>query len=521
MKKVIRTPDFPIVTTKQGKLHGFQEDDVYQFRGIRYGTAERFELPRAEEPWEGVRDAKAYGYVCPLMPEEPHAEDDPMSLPQASFEMPHVFWPESENCLYLNVWTKHLDPAAKRPVMLWLHGGGYAAGSSIEIPAYDGHNLADHGDVVIVSLNHRLNCIGFLDLSSFGEDYRYSGCLGMADIVLALQWIRDNIASFGGDPGNVTVAGQSGGGGKAAALLQMPPADGLYHGIIIQSGAFRSRSSMTAESEKRRWQALGEKTVEILELSDADIDEIRHIPYERLARAAQQAGKELGYPAGLMLFEPSPTENFYTGLSNVVGFREETRQIPVIAGTVLGEFSFSHDLGDKSRYSEEEKRKILEKTFGEDTERIVGLFHKVYPGMDILYALSVDTLFRPGTVRFLCQRAAFTYAPCYNYMMSFIMPYMGGTAPWHCSCIPYVFRNVEMEPAHCTGHAYAASLQDCVSDAWTAFMEKKDPSTPGLPWQKFTTEDHARMIFAENCGISHVDDSELLELTGRHAFFPG
>jgi para-nitrobenzyl esterase len=185
------------------------------------------------------------------MPEEPHAEDDPMSLPQASFEMPHVFWPESENCLYLNVWTKHLDPAAKRPVMLWLHGRRVRCGLFDRDPRLrrtqsGGSRGRGHRQPEPQTELHR----AFLTSLPSGEDYRYSGCLGMADIVLALQWIRDNIASFGGDPGNVTVAGQSGGGGKAAALLQMPPADGLYHGIIIQSGAFRSRSSMTAESEK-------------------------------------------------------------------------------------------------------------------------------------------------------------------------------------------------------------------------------------------------------------------------------
>ena len=198
MKKVVRTPDFPIVETKLGKLHGFLQDDVYHFHGIRYGTAERFELPVMEKPWEGVRDAKSYGYICPLLPEDRQAQtalvhdpsdrDNPFAHPFCSFEMPHVYWPMDEQCLYLNVWTKHLDKEAKKPVMVWLHGGGFCSGSAIELPSYDGTNFTDYGDVVFVSLNHRLNCIGFLDLSSFGESFRYSGIAGMADIVLALRW---------------------------------------------------------------------------------------------------------------------------------------------------------------------------------------------------------------------------------------------------------------------------------------------------------------------------------------------
>ena len=511
MKKVIRTPDFPIVKTKQGKLHGYQEDDVFHFYGIRYGRAKRFQLPEPEPKWDGVRDAKSYGYICPLMPEEKQPEDSPMAAPNNSFEMPHVYWPMSENCLYLNVWTKHLDSNAKKPVMVWLHGGGFSCGSAVEIPAYNGHNLADYGDVVIVNLNHRLNCIGFLDLSSYGEKYKYSGIAGMADIVLALKWVKENIAAFGGDPNNVTVAGQSGGGGKSTILMQMPPADGLYSKIISQSGAIRNRPNMTLADEKKHWQTLGEKTVEVLGLTKETIGEIDDIPYDKLAEAAVEAGKQLGLPGGMMLFEPSPVEGYFVGLATTVGFREETKDIPVMAGTVMGEFSFMHYLGDKAKYTEVEKLNILEKTYGKHTMSIIKEFRKVYPKMDILYALSVDVLFRPRTIDYLDLRSEFTDAKCYNYMMNFVIPYLGGVAPWHCSCIPYVFRNVEMEPAHCTG-SYTELVQDKVSEAWLAFMKNSDPSTDSLKWTPYTKEQPDRMIFAEECKMDSTNDSKLLRL---------
>ena len=217
-----------------------------------------------------------------------------------------------------------------------------------------------------------------------------------------------------------------------------------------------------------------------------------------------------------MLFEPSPVEGYYEGLESIVGFREVNKQIPVMAGTVLGEFSFMHYLGDKAQYTEVEKYNILEQTYGKHTMSIIKQFREIYPTLDILYALSVDTLFRPQTTAFLNRRSEFTKAKCYNYMMDFTIPYMGGLAPWHCSDIPYVFRNVEMEPAHCTGYQYAEKVQEKVSKAWIAFMKKGNPSTRSLKWSTYTKEHPDRMIFAEECGMEEKDDTELLKLIQNH-----
>ena len=544
MKKVVRTEDFPVVRTKKGKVHGYKENDVYHFLGIRYGRAKRFELPEETESWKGIRDAKAYGYVCPLLKDgrdtiastrhKPGREFNPMADPFANFEMQHVYWPMDEDCLFLNIWTKHISASeenstceisgaerdVRRPVFFWLHGGGYGAGSSVEIPSYDGHNLSDFGDIVVVSINHRLNCLGFLDLSSFGEAFKSSGAAGLADIVLALRWVRENIAAFGGDPDNITVGGQSGGGGKALALLQMPAADGLYKRIISQSGALGGLDRAvgpTNRDEKRRWQALGEKTAEVLGLNSDTIDRIRDIPYELLADAAEEAGRQLGYAEGMMLFEPSPVSGLYEGRYETVGFREEAKDIPVLAGTVLGEFNFMHYLGNKDTYTDEERRAILEEAYGEDTDDVLREFMRVYPSLDTLYALSADRLFRPVTMDYLRARKEYTDAPCYNYQMSFIIPYKGGVAPWHCSCIPYAFRNVEKEPAHCTGAGiYAERVQDEVSGAWVAFMTGGDPSTASMEWRQFTAQDPCRMEFSERSHMTDADDGGLLEVLRRH-----
>ena len=217
----------PVVQTKAGKLRGFRIDGVYAFHGVKYADAKRFQQPEPVQPWEGIKNALAYGYVCPML-----KQDEPNN----ELMVPHRYWPLDENCQYLNIWTKSLDPSAKKPVLVWLHGGGFAAGSSIEHIAYEGENMSRYGDVVVVSLNHRLNILGYLDLSPFGEKYANSGNAGSADMVAALQWIHDNIAGFGGDPDNVTLFGQSGGGMKVWTLMQTPAADGLFHKGIVQSG---------------------------------------------------------------------------------------------------------------------------------------------------------------------------------------------------------------------------------------------------------------------------------------------
>ena len=223
-RAVICNHDEPIVQTIAGKHRGLIVEETYIFRGIKYADANRFEMPRPVQPWEGVKEAIIFGPVC---------TEIQTGIAHDAYYVPHFYYPQDENCQYLNIWTQSVEPQAKKPVMLWIHGGGFSSGSSVELYAYDGEDLSKHGDVVVVSLNHRLNVLGFLDMSAYGDKYKYSANVGMADIVAALQWIRDNIAVFGGDPDNVTIMGQSGGGGKVAALLQIPSADGLYHRAVI------------------------------------------------------------------------------------------------------------------------------------------------------------------------------------------------------------------------------------------------------------------------------------------------
>ena len=217
----------PVVETKAGKVRGFRLNTTDAVHGIHYAEADRFQMPQPVKPWKGIKNALAYGYVCPLLKQDE---------PNMEVLVPHRYWPQDEHCQNLNVWTQSLDPGAKKPVMVWLHGGGFSAGSAIEHVAYEGDHLSEFGDVVVVSVNHRLNILGYLDLSPFGEKYKNSANAGNADMVAALQWVHDNIAAFGGDPDNVTVFGQSAGAGSVQTLISSPLAKGLINKAIIQSG---------------------------------------------------------------------------------------------------------------------------------------------------------------------------------------------------------------------------------------------------------------------------------------------
>ena len=267
--------DAPLVRTTGGSVRGYRFDGLDIFKGIPYAKARRFHAP---EPavWDGVLDATSYGYVCPLLE---------MPKPNGEMLVPHRYWLMDEACQNLNIWTPALDDA-HRPVLVWLHGGGYFAGSSIEQIAYEGENIARLGDCVVVSINHRLNILGYLDLSDFGAEYANSGNAGGDDIIAALRWVRDNIAAFGGDPGNVTVFGQSGGGAKVTTLLQTPAADGLFHKGIVMSGVLGRLADCTGS---------GRDCAEALmaELGAADIAALETVPYAALAAAYNKVAPAL------------------------------------------------------------------------------------------------------------------------------------------------------------------------------------------------------------------------------------
>ncbi len=495
-KQVICNPDEPVVETKAGKLRGLITEDTYIFRGVKYADAKRFHKPEKLKPWEGTKDAIVFGAAC---------NEIATVIPHDEFNVPHFFYPQDEDCQYLNIWTQSTDKSRKRPVMVWIHGGGFSTGSSIELFAYDGEELSQYGDVVVVSLNHRLNVLGYLNLSEYGEEYKYSGNLGMADIVAALEWIKENIEAFGGDPHNVTIMGQSGGGMKVTALLQMPSADGLYHKAVVQSGiatdSFFFSQEATAASAKRILEELG--------ISRENIKEIETVPYYILARAADKV-------CGPMMWGPVIDGEYFVGDPVAVGFRKENHQIPMLVGTVFSEFSGNYnrvfDQSSKNGWDGAFVKKCMTELYGDSAEKVATAFQKAYPNNKAADALFVDKYFRKPTLDYVRARAKIAdAAEIYSYLFTLEMPLNSGTLPWHNVEEAYMFHNAEyLEASYIPG--VSEKLQDIMSSAWLSFAKTGNPNHGGMPaWEPVAAETSGLMIFDKTCFMAYEHDTELLD----------
>ena len=511
-KQVVCTYDNPVVETKYGKLRGMQVDDTYIFRGIKYADAKRFHMPEEPESWTGTKSALTFGYTCPEF-NTPVPFDEPY--------VPHFFYPQSEHCQYLNIWTQSIDSNAKKPVMVWLHGGGWFSGSSIEIFSYDGANLSEFGDVVVVSLNHRLNALGFMDLSDYGKQYENSANAGLADLVAALKWVKENIAGFGGDPDNVTIFGQSGGGTKVVSLLQTPEADGLFHKAIMQSGG---GTGMTVDpSITKRFTKL---VLGYLDIKPDEIEKIEDVHYYDLAQAAGKAIWDINQSGERHNFGPFTDGKYFMGHPVETGFRKETANVPMLMGTVLGEFTHNYNVklaeGYKNEWSEEKKEALIRKHFGEDSDTILELFKKAYPDRNTADVLFIDHTKRKEFIALSKLRAQCGGANIYNWMFNLESPFNKGTMPWHNAEEPYVFHNAQyIESAYIPG--VSEKLQDQMCGAWVSFAYTGDPNHEGLPeWPPVKPDELPTMLFDRKCEARTDHDKELIDtITDIPWGFPG
>lgn len=496
--------DPPVVKVQGGELMGFQDGGTYCFRGIQYATAGRFEQPRPVEPWEGVKAAQTYGAVCPIIDPTPWTAEQ---VNQDEFVWPHRYWIQDENCLNLNVWTQSLDPAAKKPVMVFFHGGGFNNGSSIEAYAYDGKNLSEFGDVVTVSVNHRLNVLGCLDLSAYGEEYKNSANIAMADLVAALEWVRDNIESFGGDPERVMIFGQSGGSTKTVLMYYIPAAEGLFSCGAGQSSG--GASTMNPGDSARAAAIILEK----LGLSETQVDQLKTVPYDQLIQVATEALKQVSEEVGYnVAWRPTKDGEFI--LEDWADFAKDK---PLIIGSVFSEREGTlHKGTGKNEWSEEEALQNLKAAYGEDAEKVTAEFSRLFPDKKAQDALYYND--RRGVVNNVRARKAATGAPVYNYLFSFEQPVNGGITPFHCCELTYVFHNVGLpECAIATGGTPECyEVQDAMARAWVNFAYTGDPSQEGLEWKPWTEEEQSAMIFDVNSRCVTLDDEALCELVAAH-----
>lgn len=491
-REFVCTKTDPVVETKAGKLRGFRLDGTYIFQGIEYAWAERFQPPQPVKPWEGVKDALSYGFVCPLLHQE---------TPNGEVLVPHRYWPMSEHCQNLNIWTQSLDRSARKPVMVWLHGGGFSAGSAIEHIAYDGENLSRFGDVVVVSVNHRLNLLGYLDMEPFGEKYKNSCNAGNADLVAALQWVHENIEAFGGDPENVTLFGQSGGGMKVYTLMQTPSADGLFHKGIVQSGVIGD----WGEELKPDGRPVVLAMLKEMGLTEKDASQLETLPYERLAEAYEKVVPALQRQGIYTGSTPAPND-FYMGDPKDVGFTEHARTIPVMVGSVFGEFAFAPGIPTRNDLTEDEKTALIEKKYGERSGELIDLFRRAWGEKDLTTLLTLDSLFRKPSQRFIEQKAACSECPTYSYLFAYEALYDGGKTAWHCSEIPFVFHNTCLTPVF-NEPGVTDELENKMCGAWVGFARNGDPG-----WEPCEPGKERVMVFDRECSLRENFDKDLIAL---------
>ena len=508
----------PIVETTAGKIRGFVMNGTYAFKGIPYGActggAARFQPPARPGPWAGVRSSVHYGHMCPYgnyMAEPadnaPHGDED-------GYLLYRTYWSAAgEDCLRLNVWTPAIG-SGRRPVLVYMHGGGFSTGSGHELVAYDSENLAHRNDVVVVTHNHRLNVLGYLNLAEYGERFAQSANAGMLDCVAALEWVRDNITNFGGDPSNVTIFGQSGGGGKVSALLAMPQAKGLFHKAVIQSWPFY-RFAKPADSSAVTAAVLAE-----LNIGKAEAARICDVPLGQLLDASQNALRKLPPSRGRrMSWQPTvdgktipmdPTDPRGPALSS---------HVPLVLGTNLNEFVSGVDNHDVDTMTVPQLRDRARERWGASGNDIIEAYAHEYPKATPfqLWAAMSAVAMRQPTITHAESKAALNAAPVYHYVFSWPTPALSGRpGTFHACEIAFIFDNVDKCPRQTGGAREALALATQMSRAWIAFARRGDPNYPGMPqWPRFDAANRATMFFDSPSAVKRNPERAGLQLIAR------
>lgn len=483
-------PSYVEAITTHGRVRGADVGGIKTFKGIAYGAStagkNRFMPPMDPAKWTGVRDALEYGSSAPQR--EPGTRQREGALAVAAAGLPT----ESENCLVLNVWTPAVGDGRKRPVMLWCHGGGFVSGSGSS-PVTDGTNLARRGEVVVVSINHRLNVLGFSYLGALGgQEFAPSGDVGMLDIVHALKWVRDNINEFGGDANNVTVFGQSGGGRKVSTLLAMPSAKGLFHRAVIESGA---TIKLVERDQAAR---VAEELLTTLKLPPAKWRELQSMPLDELMGAYFATVRRMNVDQMTMGFSPTVDGSVLPQHPYHPAAAPFSANVPVMLGSTRTELTSSADAAAFT-LDEAGMRERLAALLADQSARVIDVYRKENPTAtpaDLYFLIVSDERYSAPVMKIAERRAALHGGPVYLYYFRWETPFDGGRlrSP-HTIEIPFVFHNLQASPM--TANAPAApALADKVSDAWLAFARTGNPNTNALPhWQAFDSEHRATMVF--------------------------
>ena len=476
-----------VATTGYGKVRGTTADGIHTFKGIPYGASTagsgRFRPPQPAAAWTGVRDALAFAPMCP----------------QVTSPLPPLFssWTfdkdMSEDCLALNIWTPGLNDGRKRPVMVWFHGGDFSNLSGSR-NVFDGTNLAKKGDVVVITLNHRLNLFGYLYLAQLVPDLPDSGTAGLLDLIAALRWVRDNVAAFGGDPSNVTIFGQSGGGAKVTCLMAMPEAAHLFHRAIVQSGSYYLKAMDPEAGTKQARQLLA-----ALDIQPADARQLLALPADALVAGLARALKTAPAPN----FRPVADGRALPAGPWAPDAPAISAQIPLMVGTVATEMTLLTGARDPSTFSLDEvglRQRVSPWFAPGDVDRVISTLRTAQPNAtpsDLFFAIDTDRTMRNGAWQQAERRAAQHAAPVWLYEVDWQTPVDGGK--WkspHSIELALVFDNVAKSASMVGTGPEPQRVADQMSACWLAFARSGNPNDPAVPnWPSYEPDGRATMVF--------------------------
>ena len=493
----------PSVATRSGDVRGYLEDDIHVFKGIPYGAdtsgSNRFRPALNPAPWSGALDCVEYG--------------------QTAAQMQGGQAVGSEDCLVMNIFTPAVNDSQRRPVMLWLHGGGFQtlSGSS---PMYDGVNLCKRGDVVVVSLNHRLNIFGFLHLGDImGEEFAQAGNVGMLDIVHALRWIREHIAAFGGDPGNITIFGESGGGRKVSTLLAMPDAQGLIHRAIIQSGP-----GMALQPRDRAHE-MALSVLRELDIRPGDAAALQAVSMQAMLRAFAMVESRLD---GDARFKGIQEQRGFVPTVGIESLPQHafnpaatplSASVPILIGSNKHEYAYfgARDPEVQRReLSMDALRERLQVITGAAADRVLDVYQRAYPEADASWLwilITSDRTYRFDSITMAQRRAvANDHAPVWMYYFEWETP-ANDMKAHHALEISFVFDNTTRVPAMSGGGPEAAALAEKMSSAWINFARHGNPGTPQLPqWPAYDIEERNTMVFNNQSRVVSDPHAEVRQL---------
>jgi para-nitrobenzyl esterase len=503
-----------LADTQYGKVRGYILRDIYYFLGIPYGAdtsgANRFMLPRKPRPWTGIYPAIWWGNSAPQNMGNRYADK------YASFRDCWNYDDVSEDCLRINIFTPAVNDGQKRPVLFWIHGGGFTNGNGVEQNGYNGENFARLGNVVFCSLNHRLGPLGFANFAAVGGDkFAASGNAGMLDIVAALEWVRDNIANFGGDPGNVTIMGQSGGGAKVCILTAMPSAKGLFHKAVVLSGA------STKAGEKEQSEKLGAYVLKEGALTRTQIGKLQEMPwkdYYAIATKAQQklsGGMNAGIAGMWKGFSPYVDGVVLPQHPYAPEAAPSAAEVPMIICSTFNEQSPSWmDAALENVTLDQVVEKVKERAgfsagFGDKARAVVDAYAKAFPDKKPVEIWSLVSSNRQGVIA-LADAKSKQPAPVFVSWFGWQPPLFDNRMrAFHCLDICFWFYNTDLMLSHTGGGARPRKLSEKMAGYLLQFMKTGDPNGKNLlPWPKYTPANGKTMILDDVCEVKNDPDSE-------------